>query len=720
MKKNVWVIPFITSLFVVVILLNIPVIRPIMIFAYLSFVPGFVMLKTFKLKELGLLDTFLLSVGLSLVVSMFVGLLVNQLCLMLGFLQPLSFIPLTVAISTFTLIVFFIGYKRDFSINFVSLDGLLRAIRSYLPLILVLIILPILSIVGALYVNIPIMIILCLAIGILCISSVASDKIIPSKYYPFLIFSISISILLLNLLLSKYTIGDDSSVEYYVFRVTQIRGYWGPINVATNSWMALVYNSMLSVTLLPTIYSVLMNLQNEMLFKILYSFIFSLVPVALYGMYKRETSKLIGLLSVLFFVFSIRAFFGELTRVNRQIVGEFFLVLSISLWLDKTLPIKGKRILLIIFGVAIAVSHYSLAIIYLLFVSLIVIISKVKRKFDYTFDAYSILTIFGITFLWYAFSNVNLLIPIINTVQSIFAELTVFQYAAGAGSISAVTSLPETVTLASEINLIVTIMVHILLAIGIFAVILLSREMKISNKYKLITILTAILLFASVLFPMVALTLNFTRFYAISLLFLSVDLPIGALTIQKIVRSIFRKRQRNQRNNIAFMSKHGKKALFLVALLLFAYFLSQSGFVNYVTEGAISSPTFDYYRMKTSSDPRIQTQFLGYIQEQDASSAFWLSKHANDLSIIYADLPSSMYVLVSCALIPINKIEPLTNMTRPEQGSFIYLDSGNVVKGIIPTSTGMFNTSEIAVSLNESNLIYSNGNSEVWSGTGPG
>ena len=416
-----------TLLLVAVILLNIPVIRDIIVFAYLSFVPGFVILKTFKLKELSLLNTFLISVGLSLFALMFVGLLVNELYVILGLSEPLSIIPLTAAMSTFTLIVFFIGYRRDFSINFVSLDGMFKATRSYLPLALVLIILPILSIVGALYVNIPIMIILCLTIAVLCVLSIASNKLIPSKSYPFLIFSISISILLLNLLMSKYIIGDDANLEYYVFKVTQIRGYWGPINAVTNSATALSYNSMLSVTLLPNVYSVLMNLQNEMLFKILYSFIFSLVPVTLYGIYKNETGKLIGLLSTFFFVFTFNAFFGELISVNRQIVAEFFLVLSILLWLDKTLPIKEKRILLIIFGVSIAISHYSIAVIYLIFVSLVVIISSIKSKVDDAFNASTVLAIFGITFLWYAFSTGSILTSIINTIQTAAAELTNFQ-----------------------------------------------------------------------------------------------------------------------------------------------------------------------------------------------------------------------------------------------------------------------------------------------------
>ena len=708
-----------------VILLNIPVIRGSIVFAYLSFVPGFVILKTFKLKELDLLKTFLISVGLSFVASMFVGLLVNELYVILGLSQPLSIIPLTVAMSTFTLIVFFISYRRDFSINIVSLDGMLKATRSHLPLTLVLIILPMLSIVGALYVNIPIMIILFLTIAVLCVLSITSNKLIPSKSYPFLIFSISISILLLNLLQSKYIIGDDANLEYYIFKVTQIREYWGPINAVTNSWTALGYNSMLSVTLLPNVYSVLMNLQNEMLFKILYPFIFSLVPITLYGIYKNETGKLIGLLSTLFFVFSTNAFFGEITAVNRQIVGEFFLMVSIFLWLDKTLPIKEKRILLIIFGVSIALSHYSLAVIYSVFVSLVIIIASIKSNFDEAFNASTVLAIFGTTFLWYAFSSGSILTLIVNTAQTVASELSSFQLRTKAGSnVSAIYGIPQVFTAASWINLAVSGLVNLLLLTGILAVILLARRMEISvsDKYRFTTILAAIILAISFLFPAVARTLNFTRFYAIALLFLSPCLAIGALSFLKIIQSTLRKRNKNQKNNSVFLNKHGKTALLLVAVLLSAYLFSQSGFINYVTGGAIHSSRFDYYKMKTSSDPQVQISFYDeYTPEQDVFSAVWLSKYANAWSIVYSDAVSNGHVLISEGLIPWNLLLSLTNTTKPEQGSFVYLDSLNVIKGIVPTATTEpFNTSEISSSLNEIDLVYSNGNSEIWSVAGSG
>jgi len=107
-RKVMIVILIMTILVYIGILFNIPTFRGIIVFIYLSFTPGFVTLRLFKLKGISFLDTVLLSVGLSITFVMFMGLLVNQLWLFLGFSQSLSIIPLTTAISIFVLTIFFV------------------------------------------------------------------------------------------------------------------------------------------------------------------------------------------------------------------------------------------------------------------------------------------------------------------------------------------------------------------------------------------------------------------------------------------------------------------------------------------------------------------------------------------------------------------------------------------------------------------------------------
>ena len=716
-RKNALAIPLVTLLLAIAILLNVPIFREIIVFAYLSFIPGFVTLKAFKLRELGVLNTFLVSIGLSLFALIVVGLLVNELYVVFGLIQPLSVISLTIALSSYVLVVFFIGYRRDFSINFVSLNQELDVARKYLHLIPLLIILPIISIVAALYVNVLLMTLLTLAIVVFCILSVTSDRIVPRESYPLLILSISISILLLNLLISKYTIGDDASIEYYIFKVTQNRGYWAPLNEVLNSWQAVSYNSDLSITLLPNMYSVLTGLKNELLFKILYSFVFSLVPVTLYGIFKKETNASIGLLSRFFFIFTLNAFFGELISLNRQIIAEFFLVLSILIWLNGKLPLKEKRILLIIFGLAISLAHYSLAIIYIIFISIVVFTSSLKSKFDDTFNGSTILTIFGITFLWYALGPGSPLTNIINVLRTVVSELTTFR-GTYAGSASSVYAIPEVFTTASWINLVVTGAVTLSLAAGIIIAILFSKKIEISNKYKLTIIFASLILAASYLLPRFAASLNFTRFYAITMLILSPCFVIGASSLLKMIQGIFRRRGNQQKNSGVFSNRYGKVVLLLVSILLCAYFFSQSGFVNHATGGAFRTPAFgfDYYRLENSSTLEGDIIFYSmYPRDHDAFSAYWLSDYSEPSQLVYVDA-LSMRLVISCGLVPQNLLRYYTNETIPGQGSLMYLSTYNIVKDKLPASTGLYNTSDFASNFTGS-LIYSNGNSEIWKAT---
>src|SRR4030043_136102 len=80
-------------------LLDIPVLRQISGFVFLTFIPGFLILLVLRLNRLGLLEKIVLSVGLSIAFAMFFGLAENILLLAIGFTRPLSSTPLLVSFS---------------------------------------------------------------------------------------------------------------------------------------------------------------------------------------------------------------------------------------------------------------------------------------------------------------------------------------------------------------------------------------------------------------------------------------------------------------------------------------------------------------------------------------------------------------------------------------------------------------------------------------------
>jgi uncharacterized membrane protein len=575
------------------------------------------------------------------------------------------------------------------------------------------------------------------------------------------VFSIALSVLLLNSFVIGYILGDDAQLEYYVFRHSLDQGYWGFIGELTPALRTtLDYNAMLSVTILPSIYALIMNLKTEILFKVLYSCVFSFIPLTLFWIYKNEISKPLALLSSLFFIFTINAFFGELIGLNRQIVAELFLLLSILLWLNKTVPAGKKRLLLMIFGACIAVSHYTIAIVYILFITVIVIFSSIRPKFDDTFNSPTVLFIAGFSFLWAAFSPGSVLISFINITGNTIVNLTHFGDALSApGNAGVIYGLPQIFSVASWVNLATTGVVTLSLVVGALTLILLSHCIEFSNKYRLIVFLTALLFAFSLVFPTVAATLNFTRFYAICLLILSPCITIGFFVLLNGVKFSIKKLRGIKayfliikHGKLVFLSKQvgrikklrgdivvgrriieninkvrkeiqvsphkiakSQKSLLFITVLLCVYSLSQAGVVNYLGGGTVHPQPIGYLQMRHSDDLMVTLQFYGrYIQVPDARSGDWLAKYSVD-SVVYGDLVSSFTSLISRGFVSKNLIFPLANITAPVPGSLIILNSLNVDGGVIAVqSSTVINTTDISPYLNDSDLIYTNGHSEIW------
>jgi uncharacterized membrane protein len=717
--RSILLIPIMTILACIGIFLNIPLFRDCVVFIYLSLIPGFALLKFFKLKEISVLDTILFSLGLSMAFLMFIGLIVNELFVTLGYLQPLSIIPLTVAISGFTLSIFAIEYIRD-QPETLKLDlNLGGKLKNVLPVSIILCFLLIFSALGVLYVNVLIILMSYSIIAALCVICILFKRLIPEKLFPFLLFSISIALICQVLLLSKYIVGWDANLEYYVFRLTQINGYWGSLSANLNSVITLDYNSMLSITLLPTIFSVLMNAKGDIVFKILYPFIFSFIPLSLYRIYEKQFGKLIGLLSVLFFVFTSTAFYGlEPLSLNRQIVGDLFLLLSVFLLISHAIPVTKRRILLIIFGAALVVSHYTLAYIYLAMAALVFVISRVKSKFDYTLNAATVLLIFVITFSWYALVTSSPLLSLTDNVRRIFDEFTTGTLStySGTGTASNMFATPQAFTTAAWINLLMTGIANLFLIIGVFLIIFRKKRTGIFDRFRVLSIFAAIILGVSYIAPSIATKFNFTRFYGFTLLFLSPCFVIGGQFLLITIRKTFTKIKRAQplKRQSASKMKNINLSLLLIAVILGGYFLSQAGFVNRVTGGAIHSYVLDFDRMKASNESQYKILLsYDYFPEQEVFSATWLLNHNVEQGWVIADYVSQTHVLASYGLVPNNLILPLTNTSNPSQGSFIFLGSLNLVNGVVTTISGSFNTSEISFLLDQNSIVYSNGNSEI-------
>jgi uncharacterized membrane protein len=722
MRQSLLIIPAIHIMLYIAIGIDLPIFRQIIVFIYLTFVPGFILLKFLKLKETRTLETILFSVGLSLTFLMFVGFLVNWL-LFAGISKPLSTVPLEITLSVLTLILFLIGYRHDLFERLGSWRGNIRdsketALRSGILLLPALF-----GIVGAICVSfpsisIPILSLMVIMVAALFVVSGFSLRLIPHKFYPLMIFAISIALTFHILLISKYIVGYDAQLEYQIFKLTINRGYWTFLPASISEVSAPNLNSMLSITVLPSIYSALLNVDGEVVFKTLYPFVFSLVPLVLFRVYEQQMGRARSLLSTLFLISSPLSYYGvEFLSLDRQIVAVFFLVLSVLVLLDKTMATRKRKLLFVVFGAALVVSHYSTMYLYLGLILSTYAILRIKGKNNKVLNDPIVLLLCSFGFMWYAFTEAPLA-TLVNFVSRVYSRFFQDIYSITARSTATDVFEPHPIlTFASAINWVLFLMVHSMIFVGVLVVIFKSQKAKLDPTYRILLIMSSVVLFLSLAVPNIAPALNFSRFYQLSLPFMA---PCFVLSGQAFMDSFANLLRRATQRSFLWDTK--KASTILVCTVVVSYFLSQSGFINCVTKAAPLSYSLDFGRFISSRDMRFKAAFYSaYIPEQNFFSATWLSKHAAQVVTVYADFDSYQSVLLGYGSI-FTRYLPLSNSTAPLRNSFVYLSSLNVGDGVINRdyTIDLFNTSEISLILNQNDLIYSNGNGEIWHVTSSG
>ncbi|XES78262.1 MAG: DUF2206 domain-containing protein [Candidatus Bathyarchaeia archaeon] len=715
MKPDVISFVVIQSLLFITVSLDIPIIRQIVVFCYLTFIPGFVFLKFLHLNELQTIETFLFAVGLSLTYTMFVGFILNGLSLVLGFLRPLSVVPLEVSLSLPTIILFLICYRNEITGTFTNCVSDFIHSKTVYPLLVLLILLIIASLTGALYVSVPFVSALLLTFSIVGIAAVfavvcSSTKLIPPNLYPLVILGVSLALVFQIVFTSQYIMGFDSNIEFYIFRLTSNNSNWQLIPIYGQLDYAR-YNSMLSVTILPTIYSALMNIQGELLFKIFYPFLFSLIPLTMYVTLSKHWEKFKSLLAVLFFISTPLTFFGvEFLSLDKQIVALLFLVLSCFVLLDSKMFFGKRRLLLIIFGAGMVVSHYSVTYIYLVFLLSFYLLLRMRRVFDRVLNGSMVLLLFVMTFSWYSLTVAPLttLSSIVTSVFSRFSTEALLNPASRT-SISATPIL----TVAGGINWALFLIVHAFIAFGVLVMLVRPRRIPFNETYRSFLLVWVAILAFSVIIPNIAPALNLTRLYSISMIFLAPFFVLGGENLVDTGRYLLAK---VRRTNFSKVTKNRQVVTILLSLVLIGYFLSQSGFINFATNAAPQSYSIDHNRMLNSEDLALQRGFYTvYNTRPDIFSAVWLSGQINQTTLIYADTVSRIHSLSSYGLIAFTQTQELNNQTTLSPNNFIYLRQLNVNNGLMVRGVSeTYNTSDITPFLDQSNLVYSNGNGQIW------
>jgi uncharacterized membrane protein len=342
--------------------ITIPIISPLIVFFYLTFIPGYLILRILKIHEMGSVTSLLYSVGLSILSVMLLGFTANTLLPVIGINNPITFIPLAVIVNVYVIILAILSYMRDkdfSSPSFIDTEVLLSPVFLFLCLI------PFMAIFGSYAMNLShnniITMILLALIGIIFVL-VIFDRI-PKKLYYFTVWIVSISLIYMSSLISPYVWGWDIQNEYYLANLVLTFSHW-------NSMLPDAYNSMLSIVMLGPVYSILTHIDLDYVLKIIIPFLFSLLPLGLYRIFKIQTQdSKISFMAVFLFI-SFNTFYIELLSLTREMTAELFLIVILLLFFERKFK-PSLILLMILFSMGLVFSHYSTA--YFFIAALIVV-----------------------------------------------------------------------------------------------------------------------------------------------------------------------------------------------------------------------------------------------------------------------------------------------------------------------------------------------------------
>jgi uncharacterized membrane protein len=484
---------------------------------------------------------------------------------------------------------------------------------------------------------------------------------------------------------------------------------------------------MLSVTVLPTILSNLMNVQGDWIFKIVFTIVFSLVPVGLYQLYQIQWDKKIAFAAVILFVATF-GFYGSMIAQAKQMIAELFFVLLFLVILKETVAYKRANWPLIMFFVfGLVVSHYSVSYVFIFLILLTAIYVRVFLK-NKTAKITSTLVAFSLclNFLWYTQVVYGPFEKFVSTIQYTFTNFLseFFQIGSRGESVQLAVGAIESPTLLHNIGRLVYDASIVLILIGFVSMLWKWRKNKRNSEFVTLISLSLGLVLLALIVPRFAGFLEMWRLYHIALMFVAPLFIVGIETIVTAFMNPGRKRTFNVDNEKI------KKTycLALTSIVLISYFAFQTGLVYQVAA--------DPFPSSIALNKNIMMESADFIEESDVSSASWLSNYGNiTYMFTYSDTVALLHVLNSYSRIDRRMILLITNTTDKvnyydtwshapfstfSNNSYIYLRHYNVEKEMtvwnIRENT-QYNFTELPI-LNGTNAliskIYANSASEIY------
>lgn len=738
--------------------IHIPILNQVTGFIFVAFVPGLLLLRILKVHSINPVEAVAYTIGLSLACTMLCGALANFILPLVRIAHPITPLPLVLSLTILYMILMAAAWKREGHIQPTaptqkfSLSPLTTALLTLL-ILLVLLGVQVLDKTGS-----NAVLIIFLLFTALCFGLGASRLGLSESAYPAVIYVISLALLYQSTLLSPYPVGTDIYSEYRFYRLVEQAGVWDYTLPGT-------INSCLSIVVSIPLLSQIMQLDGVWVLKAVYPLVFSLVPLVIYRIVRIQAGSVTAFLAAFFFM-SVPTFSLELVSLGRQQFAELFFTLIILLLTERRINGLSKSIMLVIFGLGVSISHYTLGFINLAYMGAVVILIVILRSRIFIsywekltkstgglppslrstgLDALTVksltlsfLIILALSFVWYALvasgTNLDFFVGTlailmekigINLEGMIALKGDVARYLfAGQSDILITAALGldfSQASLPGKIFRIIQYLTQLLIVAGGVRLVVKPSGLNFRREHLAFSLVSALILAGCIVLPWFSNILNVTRWYHITLITLCPFLVIGARSLWEVGRWLG-----SRLKSVTLQTSLCEHYVnWLVLPILLIYFIFTSGLVFELSGKSDTNAVDTPYSFALSSN---RLDLTGIFNYRDGAAARWLSQHACDNSTVYTDAHTWKIIMFEDDLQRLRAVE-LNSQENEFQGGYIYFSTWNIERDEMAfTNAGRpglrehLKASEVpglGEALERSNRIYVNGGGEIWVITGP-
>ncbi|AKB38787.1 hypothetical protein MSSAC_4197 [Methanosarcina siciliae C2J] len=706
--------------------LNIPLLRQIIGFIYLTFLPGILILRILKLHHLGNIRTILYSIGLSLSVLFFIGFFMNMLYPLFGIFKPITLFPLFSTISGVVLILVILSY-------FIDRDDLNQAyfdVKTLLSTrVLFLLLLPFLSVLGTHLVNYysnNLLLMIMLFSIFFVVLVVGIDKFIPSDLYPLTVWIIALSLILHKSLISPYINVLDVITEYRTANIVIQNSFWD-YTIDGGS------NSVLSCVILTPIYYYICNTDITWIYKIIFPIIYSFLAIGAYLLFYIESkSDKIAFFSSIFLI-SVTPFFAKIPFIPKQSIAEIFLILVFLILVDKRKSVK-ESLLLVIFSICLVISHYGTSYLFLfsliflfVYMSLFGSVNSIKSflisnyNSKYTnlyyekstsFISFNFMLLYVVFAVgWYMYvSNSSIFDFAINmgndAIHNISQDFFNPQYSRGLNRLD---KFPSPL---HRLGTLFYILTQFLIFIGLFETVILNKK-RFDKFYTGMSVYFFLLLVLSLAKTKFS-AMDPGRLFQLSLIILAPYCIIGFFSFQ----NFFSKKCSNYLKVSATNFK-------LLSIFFAIFLLFNTGVIYEITKDQPSSISISQESITKYGDIDAVASFYGsIIVTENVFSGEWLGKNMNPNKKVYrGDFVQSYPSLYLFGNLNLSNIETFSDETKSIAPGYIQLSYANIIGGIGSKwynplqQRAAYSFNDTLFLFNNKNKLYDNGGSYILFGS---